>query len=336
MEVMKKNSCAGNDILAIKPNGQRMGSQLFTSSLFIVFALLVIVLIIGAIFVPTMLNTDNLLNVLRTGAITGMVAVGATIVLLVGEIDLSLGSTMVFSLIIGSKLLGVTSDIVVVFVTCLCGMALGFINGVLITVFKVKSLMATLGTLSLFSGLAYFTAGGHTPLLYQAPNYLWLGKGSIAGIPIPIIVFFIVVAALSALLHYTKYGRETYYTGANTLAAWLSGVNIRIIKLISFMVAGLCASIAGVFQVALLNEIVPTIGTGYELTGLAIAIFGGTSMVGGKGSVLGTCIAVMAFQLLLNILTLSGCGTYMEQIIKGAFLIIIVIVFQKMEESKRI
>lgn len=336
MEVMKNNSCAGNDILTIENDKQRIGSQLFTSSLFIVFALLVVVIIIGAVFVPTMLNTDNLLNVLRTGAITGMVAVAATIVLLVGEIDLSLGSTMVFSLILGSKLLGVTSDIVVVIVTCLCGIVLGFINGALVTVFKVKSLMATLGTLSLYSGLAYFTAGGLTPLLYKAPNYLWLGKGSIAGIPVPIIAFFIVMAVLSVLLHYTKYGRETYYTGANTLAAWLSGVNIRKIKLIAFMVAGLCASIAGVFQVALLNEILPTIGVGYELTGLAIAIFGGTSMVGGKGTVLGTCIAVIAFQLLLNILTLSGCGTYMEQIIKGAFLIIIVIIFQNMEKRARV
>ena len=309
--------------------------RIVTSSQFIVLCLLIIVWIVGSITAPAMLQRDNLINVIRGSAITGMFALAATLVLLVGEIDLSLGSTMVFALIIGSKLYGVTSDIVMIIATLVAGALLGLFNGIVITVFKVKSLMATLGTMSLFGGLAYFLSSGKVALFYQAPNYLWMGKGMILGIPVPVVFSVVIFVVLFIFLHLTKFGKEVYFTGANPLAAWMSGVNIKRIKLIIFVLAGLFATLGGLFQSALLNEVGPSYGAGgYEMTGLSIAIFGGTSMAGGKGSILSTALAAITFQLLLNVLTLSGLGTYMEQVFKGLFLIIIVISFQNLERKR--
>ncbi|HUK99842.1 MAG TPA: ABC transporter permease [Nitrospirota bacterium] len=310
--------------------------ELFSSNLTIVIALLIAVLIGGAIFVPTMMQSNNLINVVRTSAIVGTVAIGSTLVLLVGELDLSLGGTMCFSLILGSLFIGKSSEAVVLTVTVLSGLVLGTFNGFIVTKFKINSFMATLSTLIIFSGIANLVAGGKTAYLYQSPFYMWLGKGSLSGIPVPIIIFFVFVIILSIVLHFTKLGMEIYFTGANALAAWYAGIHTSAIKIFAFAVSGFCSAVAGIFLVGQINEIVPTIGPGYELTGLAIAVFGGTSMRGGTGSILGTAVAVITFELLINILTLSGMGTYMEGMLKGVFLIIIVIVFEKLNKRKRV
>ena len=279
-----------------------------------------------------MLQKENLINVIRNSAITCMFALAATGTLLVGEIDLSLGSMMVFSLIIGSMFYDVTNDIVMMIIMLGSGMLLGFINGVIVTRFKVKSLMVTLGTMTLYGGLAYLLSSGKVALFYRAPNFLWMGRGMIGFLPVPAVVTFIVLIIMFIFLQFTKFGKEVYFTGANSLTAWLSGVNIKRIKLTMFVLSGFCSALAGVFQSALLNEVGPSYGAGgYEMTGLSIAIFGGTSMAGGKGNVLSTAVAVMTFQLLLNVLTLSGVGTYMEQVFKGIFLIIVVISFRNLE-----
>lgn len=315
----------------------RRGSALhrmITSPIFIVTALFVLILVVGSITVPSMLKRSNLTNVARNGAITGMFAIAATIVLLVGEIDLSLGTTMMLSLVVGAQLYQVTSDVVMILATLATGLLLGLINGLIVTRFKVKSLMATLGTQSLFGSLAYLISRGRTMLFYQAPNYIWMGQGYILGIPVPVVFFVITVLILFIVLQYSRFGREAYFTGTNPLAAWLAGVNTSRIKLIAFVISGFCAAAGGLFQAALINEVYISTGAGYELTGLAIAIFGGASLKGGKGSVLSTAVAVMAFQLLLNVMTLSGMGTYMEQVFKGIFLIIIVVVFQYLERRR--
>jgi ribose/xylose/arabinose/galactoside ABC-type transport system permease subunit len=309
--------------------------QIVTSSLFIVICLLVLVWTVGAFAAPAMLQKDNLINVIRNSAITCTFALAATGVLLVGEIDLSLGSTMVFALIIGSKLYGMTSDVVMIAVMLLSGALLGFFNGIIITVFKVKSLMATLGTFSLYGGIAYLLSSGKVALFYQAPHFLWLGRGMLGSVPVPVVVTFVILIVMYIFLQFTKWGKEVYFTGANPLAAWLSGVNVKHIKLTMFVVSGFLAALAGMFQSALLNEVGPSYAAGgYEMTGLSIAIFGGTSMAGGKGSVLSTAVAALTFQLLLNVLTLTGVGTYMEQVFKGIFLIVIVISFQNLEVKR--
>jgi len=282
-----------------------------------------------------MLQSHNLLNIARNGAITGMFALAATVVLLVGEIDLSLGATMVLALILGGMLNDVTNDVVMIIASLLAGLALGFVNGFLVAKFRIKSLMVTLGAMSLYTGLAYVISRGRVVLLWNAPNYRWMGRELLLGMPVPVVFFLAILIIMYILLTKTKFGKEAYYTGANPLAAWMSGVNIRRIKLVMFMLSGLCATLGGLFQAALLSEVGPFYGgAGHEMTGLSIAIFGGASLSGGKGSVLCTAVAALTFSLLLNVLILSGLGTYMEMVFKGFFLIVIVIVFQYLETKR--
>ena len=298
---------------------------------FILLAILAGLMIIGGFFVPALVQKDNLLNVLRLAAIVGLAAIGSTVVLLVGEIDLSIGSIMSLSLVTGGLMVGYGSGPALV-VTCLTGVLLGIINGLLVTRLKINSLMVTLGTMSIFGGLANVVTRGQSIFLYDLPFYLWLGRGQIAGIPVPIILFLLVGMVLSIFLMFTKTGKEIYFTGGNKRAAWISGININKIKLMAYGVAGLTAAMAGPLLSSQTNRITPIQGTGFELSAIAVAVLGGTSLIGGKGTIIGTVLGAIMFQLLLNVLTLSGVGTYMEQVLKGFLLIVIVVVYQVIDK----
>ena len=303
------------------------------NKVYILFGILLLVVIVGAIAVPQIFQIRNIFNVLRAGSVIGIVAIGATLVLLTGEIDLSVGSIMSLSLVIGGLTLGYGSTVAFL-ITCITGMALGAINGIVVAKGKVSSLMATLGALSVYGGLAILITRGQASYLYGATFYLWLGRASIFGIPIPIIFFVLLIIIGSLLLTYTPTGKRTYYVGANEKAAITSGIKADKIKILMFTLGGLCAALAGPILGSWTNRITPTIGRGYELSALTIAVLGGTLLTGGKGSLAGTFIAAVVFSFLLNILTLSGIGTYMTELLRGLLLIFIVAIYSKAEKSK--
>ena len=314
-------------------NKDNLIKGIIKSHTFILLIILTCVMIIGSIFVPALIQKDNLLNVLRSASIVGLVAIGSTLVLLVGEIDLSVGAIMSVSLVTGGLLVGYGSGAALVG-TFLTGMVLGIINGVFVTKLKINSLMVTLGTMSVFGGLANVITSGQSIFLYESPFYLWLGRGYVAGMPVPVIIFIFVGIVLSLLLKFTKTGKEVYFTGANKKAAWISGININKIKLIAYAVAGFTAALAGPLLSSQTNRITPIQGTGFELSAIAVAVLGGTSLAGGKGTISGTILGALTFQLLLNILTLSGIGTYMEQVLKGLLLILIVVFYQFIDKPR--
>lgn len=300
--------------------------NLLSNHTVILTIILLSVFIFGSIFVPAMLQKDNLLNILRMSSIVGLVAVGTTVVLLTGEIDLSVGSIMSFSLVFGGLAIS-SGSIPALLLTFLAGAFLGLINGLIVARFKISSLMVTLGTLSIFGGLANILTKGQAIFLYDSPLYLMVGRGYFAGIPIPAIIFAITSVAIYFFLMNTKFGKEVYFTGANEKAARISGVNIDKIKISAYILCGMCAALAGPILSTQTNRITPIQGAGYELTAIAIAVLGGTSLDGGKGSIIGTVLGALTFVLLLNVLTLSGVGTYMEQVLKGIMLIIIVMAY---------
>lgn len=324
------------DNMAISQKMSRtgVGKSILKNHTVILFMILACVLIIGGIFVPALLQKNNLLNVIRMASIVGLTAIGATVVLLVGEIDLSIGSIMSVSLVTGGLMIQYGSGTALA-VTFLTGIVLGIINGIFVTRLKINSLMVTLGTMSVFGGLANVITSGQSIFLYKAPFYLSLGKGYIAGIPVPVVIFLIVGVLFSLLLKYTKSGRELYFTGANQKAGWISGINTNRIKLIAYAVSGLTAALAGPLLSSQTNRITPVQGMGFELSAIAVAVLGGTSLAGGKGTVSGTILGALTFQLLLNILTLSGIGTYMEQILKGFLLVLIVVFYRVIDKPKR-
>jgi ribose transport system permease protein len=297
------------------------------NNVLLLLLLLTVVIIVGGLLVPRIFQPMNIANVMRMTAIIGLVALGETLVLLTGEIDLSLGSIMSLSLVTGGLALGAGSGPALA-MTCLAGLCLGLINGIVVTAGRISSLIVTLGTLSIYAGLANVVAGGQAKYLYTMDAYLWTGTGSVWGIPVPALIFLAMAIACSGALAFSKVGRTIYYTGASEIAAWYSGLSVRTIKIAVFGMAGLLAAMAGPMFASQTNRITPTQGVGFELSAITIAVLGGTALDGARGSPLGTLIGALIFGIMLNILSLSGVGSYGEQVLKGALLILIVIVFQ--------
>jgi ribose transport system permease protein len=290
--------------------------------------LLALVLIVGGVLVPQVFQVDNITNVLRSSSIVGLLAIGMTFVLLTGEIDLSVGSIMSLSLVIGGTVLDQGSGVALA-VTGLCGLVLGAINGIAVGYGRVNSLIMTLGTLAVYGGVANVVARGQAVYLYQSPAYTWTGKGTLLGLPFPLVVFLAVCVAGTIILALTKFGRQIYYTGASPVAAWYSGVDVARTKALVFAMSGLLAGLAGPLLSSQTNRITPTQGVGFELAAIAIAALGGTALDGARGTVIGTLIGALIYGFLLNILSLSGVETYTEQVLKGCLLILVVLVFQR-------
>jgi ribose/xylose/arabinose/galactoside ABC-type transport system permease subunit len=300
-----------------------------TSESAFLLLLLALVLVVGGVLVPHVFQVDNITNVLRSASIVGLVAIGMTFVLLTGEIDLSVGSIMSLSLVLGGQFLDEGGGVALA-VTGLCGLALGAINGIAVGYGRVNSLIMTLGTLAIYGGIANVVARGQAVYLYQAPAYSWTGKGTLLGLPFPLWVFLAVCVAGTVTLALTKFGRQVYYTGASNVAAWYSGVDVARTKVLVFAISGLLAALAGPLLASQTNRITPNLGVGYELAAIAIAALGGTALDGARGTVIGTLIGALIYGFLLNILSLSGVSTYTEQVLKGCLLILVVLLFQRL------
>lgn len=300
---------------------------ILSNSLLLLLLILFIVLTIGGIFVPNVFQITNLANVLRIVSIVGLVALGETLVLLTGEIDLSVGSIMSLSLVVGGLFLDQGSGWALS-VTLMSGLLLGLINGAAVAFGKVPSLIMTLGTLSVYGGLANVVAVGQAKYLYGLDLYLWTGKGYILGMPVPVVIFLSMIAICFLFQTFSKPGRSVFYTGANNLAAYYSGISVERVKIAVFGLAGLFAAMAGPMYASQTNRVTPLQGVGFELSAIGIAVLGGTSIEGSRGNVIGTLLGALIYGFLLNILALSGIGTYMEQILKGTMLIVIVLAFQ--------
>ncbi|MHB8064860.1 MAG: ABC transporter permease [Ruminiclostridium sp.] len=309
--------------------------RLVATNTTVLVLLLFAVVIIGLIFTPNMLQKDNVINVMRAGSIVGILGLGMSAAILVGEIDISMGSLMSLSAMLGGMLIsGKFGDIIAILATCIFGCLLGLINGLIVTKFKVGALISTLGAMLVFEGFAQMTTAGQPILVYGSPIYVWMGKGNLLSIPISTVFFLVFAIILTIMLQYTRFGKEFYFTGANTRAAWIAGVNVDRLKNIAFIISGFCGAVAGIFLSGQTDQLSSNIGSGSELTGIAIAVIGGTALGGGKGSVLGTVIGAVIYEILLNILSLSGLGTYAEQILKGGLLVIIVISYQVVNDRK--
>ena len=269
------------------------------------------------------LKWENLFNIARIISLTGIMAAGITFVMLVGEIDLSVGAIMSLSAVMGGRFvhLGIVA---VLLITIGTGLVLGFINGIGVIKGKVPSLIMTLATLTIYSGLANIVCGGKAVYPYQLPVYLWLGNGHIFGIPFPIILFGTITLVSILVLNFTEFGRWIYFTGANRTASQLSGGRTDRVIITTFLISGVLASMVGPMISGQMNRIWSTQGAGYELAAISIAVLGGASLTGGKGTMTGTFIAALIFGGLMNILNLSGVGTYLQDVVKGGLLIFVV------------
>ena len=299
----------------------------------ILLAILAGLFIFASMVSESFLTAGNILNLLRIVSLTGIMAIGVTFVILAGEIDLSVGAILSLSAVIGGQFLDYGIGVVLL-VTCGTGLLAGLINGIGVIKGKVPSLIMTLGTMVAFAGLANIISGGKAVYPYKLPSYLWLGKGDILGIPFPIILFAFLIMLSYFILTFTSLGRWIYFSGANRTASRFSGGRTDRIIILTFLVSGLCASLAGPLISGQINRIWPTQGTGYEMAAISIAVLGGNSLTGGNGSVLGTVLAALIFGGLMNLLNLTGVGTYLQDVVKGGLLIMVVGLMYWRQRSK--
>ena len=288
----------------------------------VLVVLAVLVVVLGATQ-PQFLTGNNLLIILETNAVLLVVAIGLTFVLLVGGIDLSLGGTMAMSAVGMWAMIqaGVDAPIAALLVV-IGGFAVGaLLNGLLIGWVGLSFLVVTIGTASLFRGIANLGVGGQSQSLYTDPFIVALGQNQVFGVPIIVVVAAAVFVVGVFVLRYTGYGRMVYAVGGNAEAARLAGMPVVTIRVSVYAISAGLAALASVLDVGRLTSASPMAGTGIELTAGAAVLLGGTSFMGGRGTLLGTLLGVLFLGVLQNGLTLAGISPFWTGVVSGIVLI---------------
>lgn len=294
------------------------------------FLVLIVVLVIRE---PRFATGDNISNILRTSAIPMMLAIGVTFTILLGGIDLSVGSLLALGGVVLFGVLGVMPEPIAVLCVIAFAAALGGLtNGLLIGGLQLPPLVTTLGTLAVFRGLAYIFTDGTTRFVDQYPLIADLGDGSLGPIPVPVLLVVGVAAAAMIALRTTYFGRDVYAIGGNREAARLSGIPIMRVTVLVYLVSGACAGLAAVMQAGRLASVSPGVASGIELYVAAAVLLGGTSLAGGRGGILGTVVAVLFLATVQNGLTLMGVSSFWQQVVTGTILIVAVLLDRVREQ----
>lgn len=295
---------------------------------------LLLICVVGAITSgDRFLDANNVLTIVRGAAVIGVVSIGATFVITAGGIDLSVGSVLglatVWATTLATQSMAADSHwIVMVFTAVAVGAAAGLINGVIIAYGKVVSFIATLAMLIAARGLAEIISGRRTQLVSDS-GFKQFFSGSVLGVP-TIVWIFIVVAALGwLLLNRTTFGRRTVAVGGNAEAARLAGINVKRHIVYVFTLCGLTAGIAAVMMMGRTDAGSSTNGMLYELDAIAAVVVGGTLLIGGRGTIIGTVFGVLIFQTLMNIFVLNNLSTSVQSLVKGAIIVLAVILQQR-------
>lgn len=284
---------------------------------------------------PAFLDFNNIQNIIRTVMVLGIISFGITMVMIVGEIDLSVGSIAAFSCAFGGLFVDSNSSLLVIMLTLFAGTFCGFLNGLGVTFFKVPSLIMTLGTMAIIRNAGYIMTNGQAAYPTKLNIYMASAKGYIGNIPIPVIIFILLSIIFTIIVRYSTVGKSLYVVGANNVASLLSGIQNNSAKIIAFTLCGLCCSIAGLIQSARLGQIDPHMGIGWELTVIAIAVLGGASLYGGKGSIEGTIIATLIIGVINNLLNLLGMSNHSQEVVIAFIIITMVLLHNFGKDAKR-
>lgn len=318
-----------------------------------VIALVVIVVIFTSLS-NTFLTFENILIMTVHVSINAFLAIGMTFVIISGGIDLSVGSIMgLAGMIVGAfidvgipiHLFGVVLYFHTWFLILLgiaIGAIIGFVNGLVITRLKVAPFIATLGMLYIGRGFALLSNNGSTfPFLNGQPGlgntgFPWLGGGTILGIPVPIWLLVLLALVAAFVARRTPFGRHVFAVGGNERAAALSGVRVQSIRLMVYVISGGLAALSGLVVTSQLVAAQPATGTSYELNAIAAAVLGGTSLMGGRGSIGGTIIGAFVIGVLADGLVMLGVSDFWQMVIKGLVIIIAVAIDQVQISSSRV
>jgi ribose transport system permease protein len=301
----------------------------------ILVVLIALVALMAAI-APNFASVNNLFNIARSISINAILAAGMTFVILAAGIDLSVGSILAVSGVASviTAIAGVPAPLAIL-VGVLVGALAGMINGMLSAYLSLAAFIVTLGTMTFLRGLAYTMTDGQ-PIVSNTLSFRDIGNGYIAGIPAPVVVMVIVYAVAWFVLERTRYGRHVYAVGGNAEAARLAGINVKRVITSVYVIAGVCAGLAGVIFAARVVSAQPTAGAGYELDAIAAVVLGGTSLVGGRGRIFGTLVGSIILGVLSTGLILMNVQFFTQLLIKGLVIILAVAIDSLKQRSLRL
>lgn len=332
MNNAENNSVNPNDIVYKRSAWKRITS--FPQfGIMLVFIGLFVVLAIAAN--TNFLNGNNLINVLRQGSAEMVVAVGMTFVLILGGIDLSVASvanlcgTICAGLMVEAGLdMGIAISL-----SILLGIGLGFINGIIIAKLKIMPFITTLAMMTSAMGVSLLYSGG-LPINQLPESFTNIGRGTVAGIPVSVIIMIAVIVVAWIVLSKTVFGRRIYATGGNEEAARLSGIKVDQIKITVYCICGALAALTGIIYTARLASSQPTMAQGLELQAISAVCLGGTSLLGGRGYILGTIFGTMFLTVLRNGLNILNVSSYWQQLLTGIILVVAVVLYTQTTKKK--
>ncbi len=302
-----------------------IGKYKVEQKLFLVSIIIFIFLIVGLIN-PRFFSFTNIMAILQQISVLGILTMAMALVLIIGGVDLSIGTIMVLSGVIISRSLEAGMPIAIAIMLGLCaGILCGILNGLLISKTKCIPLIITLGTSNLFFGLSLIISQGK--FLHFKGVFNIISDTKIFGLfPSVLLLLFLVVAITYLLLNYTKFGRRVVAIGGNEENAYLSGINVDVYKIAIYAFSGFISSIASIALVSRLDSIIATAGQGYELSALTAAIIGGVTFEGGRGSIEGAFLGVIMIGLVNNAMTVLSVNSYLQTAVTGVIIVIAVVV----------
>lgn len=297
-----------------------------------VLAGLIVLCILLTLTSNAFFEVSNFINVLRQISINAILAVCLTFAILIGQIDLSVGSIVAASGCFSIVLLADGSPLwLALLVGILSGAVFGFINGIFISRTKIPAFIVTLATQTAIRGVAYISTGGY-PVSSNNDTFNEIGNGYLGKIPLPVIIMIAILLFASVILARTKFGRHMYAIGGNREAAKYSGIDVKNVELIVFIISGILSAIAGIILAGRLYSGQPTVGAGYEGDAIAAAVLGGTSFAGGIGTIGGTLLGALVIGILNNGLNLLQVSFYYQLVVKG-IVIIAAVFFDTMKKD---
>lgn len=290
--------------------------------IFVIFIALVIVL---ACLKPSFIQPGNLVNILKQASINGILAFGMMFVIIAGGFDMSVGSTVAFTGVLAAMLgQGQYPLIVPLLVAMLAGLAVGVVNGVGVAVGDLPPFIMTLGTMTAVRGLALLISNGK-PVIGISAEYKAVAASSVLGVPMLAVFLVVIIIICSFVLAKTVYGRRVYACGGNLLAAQVSGINTTRIRISTFAIAGLLAGLSGFLMTSRVTIGQPNAAESYEMDAITACVVGGVSMSGGVGKSWGVVVGCLLITVIANGLDIMGVSSHWQKIVKGAIIVLAVL-----------
>lgn len=288
-----------------------------------IIMVLILLCLVVSVATDKFLTSTNIVSVLRQISINTFIAIGMTLIIILGHIDLSVGAIVAMS---GTLTVGfIVNQGMPIWFAIFAGLALGvivgLIDGLIVSTFRVPAFIITMAMMNICSGIAYVYSGGQSTRITDE-FFIAIGTGYLFNvIPLPVVYMVILIAVFSFLLSKTKFGVYVYAIGGNREAARLSGVPIKLVEISVFVISGILSAFAGLVLCSRMYSGQPSVGTGYEMDAIAACVLGGTSMTGGRGRISGTVLGAMVIGIISNGLNLIGVSSYWQLIVKGLIIV---------------